>query len=172
MIARHEKQAYPYKPSTRKRGAVMRKLQKFYAVAAVFVLVLGIVGCNLIDSDTDHPTLPANSSTSLTPMGSAQLGNFYVGQGVSDFYGVYIAGTSFVVNIPKPGTFLLTYYTKSGFGLSASAIDNLEEKGLPEDALKSLTLLVGTEFTTEEAFLDAISAAIGETQMLAYKDTI
>lgn len=150
----------------------MRRLQKFYVATAVLSIVLGIVGCNLLDSDSDHPTLPSSSSSNLTPVGAGQVANFYVGKGVSDFYGVYIAGTSFVVNVPKPGTFLLTYYTKSGFGLTATSIEYMQEKGVPEDVLQKLTTLVNQQFATEEEYLAALTSLIGAEQLLLYEDLI
>jgi len=150
----------------------MRRLQKFYVAATVLSIVLGIVGCNLMDSDSNHPTLPSNSSSNLTPVGAGQIANFYVSKGVSDFFGVYIAGTSFVVNVPKPGTFLLTYYTKSGFGLTAESIEYMTEKGVPEDIVQKLTTLVNQQFTTEEEYLAALTSLIGEEQLLLYENII
>lgn len=150
----------------------MKKLQMLYGLSAVLIIVLGMVGCSMFDRDAAPPTSPANSSADLTPIGAGQLANFYVSDGVSDFYGVYVAQTSFVVNIPKPGAYLLTYSTKTGFGLSEESLENLELKGVPDDILASLKLLEDQTFTTEAAFLEAISAQIGDESAVMYEDLI
>jgi hypothetical protein len=150
----------------------MKNLQMLYGIAAVLVVVLGIVGCNLLGPDVEQPTSPTSSSAELTPVGSAQIANFYVSPGVSDAYGVYIGGTSFVVNVPKPGIFLLTYYTMGGFGLSTYTIDQLRLKGVPADILAKLSLLVGKEFATEAEFLAGLANSIGDEALLTYRPLI
>lgn len=149
----------------------MKKLQKLYGVAAVLIIVLGMVGCNLMDRDVNRPTSPVDSAA-VTPGGAGQLANFYVTAGTSDFYGVYVANTSFLVNIPKPGMFLLTYYTKAGFGISDQTLENLRTKGVPENVLAGLRLLKDQKFATETEFLLAVTKQIGNDQIGTYKDLI
>jgi len=150
----------------------MKKLQKLYGMAAALVIVLGIVGCNLLDNDVERPTSPTSSFREERPTEAGQIANFYVGAGMTDFYGVYIGKNAFTVNIPKSGMFLLTYYTKAGFRLTSQSLENLRIAGLPEDILAGLTRLEGQDFTTEEAFFTAITLQIGNEQMVKYKALI
>lgn len=140
---------------------MMKKLQTLFGVAAVLIIVIGIGECKLFAHDVECP-----------PSGAGQLADFSVSAGTTDFYGVYVAKTSFLVNIPQPGTFLLTYYTRSGFGLTGQVLENLRPKGVPENLLVGLRLLVNQKFTTEAEFSDAMARQIGKEETVTYQALI
>lgn len=95
-------------------GRMMRKWQSFYAVASITLLIVAIVGCGMFDSEKSSPTMPESSGN--PPIGGlpGETPNFWVGSGTTDHLGVHIASGYFLVNVPKKGVFLLTYFTEFG----------------------------------------------------------
>jgi len=97
-----------------RRAVFMKKLQNFYGVASVMLIVVAVVGCNLLDKESNTPTMP-ESSGQLPVVGlPGQIANFYVSSGITDHFGVYKGDGFFTANVPKKGVFLFTYFTEFG----------------------------------------------------------
>lgn len=82
----------------------MRYYQKIQWLAVVFMLLVGLVGC---DSGDGGLTAPAN-----VPTGSASPANFWVGRG-GDKLQVYQEPGELQITVPE-GAFMLTYVTHLG----------------------------------------------------------
>ena len=114
----------------------MRQPQRLYWTLGLVILILGLVGCELIDSGNVGPTDPADMT---------QLSNFWVGRG-QDKLGVYQEKGFVQVSVPA-GSYLLTYTTDLGtfFIVFSSEEGALLALGLQEgDTLRSITLQQGT----------------------------
>lgn len=92
----------------------MKKLQNFYGIASVMLIVVTVVGCNLLDNESNTPTMPENPGPLPVAGIPGQIANFYVMSGNTDHFGVYNGGGFFTANVPKKGVFLFTYFTKFG----------------------------------------------------------
>ena len=107
----------------------MRYYQRVQWLAVVFILLVGLVGC---DSGDGGLTAPAN-----VPAGSASPANFWVGRG-GDKLQIYQGGSGFQITVPE-GAYLLTYVTHFGvFNIVFSS---------EEGAFFAVGLLEGDELT-------------------------
>jgi hypothetical protein len=61
---------------------------------------------------------------------------------------------------------------EASFKLAEQSLDNLRQKGLPDETLKKLEALKDQKFNTEDEFLEAVRQAIGNDQTVRYKEQI